>query len=154
MYVPRFFMHLHAVDIVQRIRNSRPDHNALQLLCRRSHCQRYFKTQAGRTKHWNSAHPTIPKPFNSYRAHVSEELEEPCYPTPEPQFDFQEVENDWLNLTGHDGLRNSPALGVDTEFWGPGDRLYRNFHKDLDGKCFTSVLYQFSNNVHSFSLPL
>ncbi|KAG1793779.1 hypothetical protein EV424DRAFT_1354079 [Suillus variegatus] len=73
-------------------------------------------------------------PFNSYRAHVSEELEEPRYPTPEPQFDFQEVENDWLNLTGHDGMRNSPALGVDTEFWGPGDRLYRNFHKYLDAR--------------------
>ncbi|KAG2054280.1 hypothetical protein BDR06DRAFT_1050585 [Suillus hirtellus] len=136
MYMPCFFMLLHAVDILQRNQNSRPDHNALQLPCGCSNCQCYFKTQVGQTKCWNSAHPTITKPPNSYHASVSEELEEPYYPAPvqphELQFDFQEVENDWLNLMGHDGTHNSPAPRIDTEFWGPGDCLYRNFHKDLD----------------------
>ncbi|KAG1880017.1 hypothetical protein F4604DRAFT_1879912 [Suillus subluteus] len=148
MYVPHFFILLHTVDIVQRNRNSQPDHNALQLPCGCSHCQHYFKTQAGQTKHWNSAHPTIPKLSNSYHACVSEELE-PHYLAPaqphEPQFDFQEVQNTYhahvseelephYPAAGRDGMHNSPALGVDTEFWGPGDCLYQNFHKDLDAR--------------------
>ncbi|KAG1720676.1 hypothetical protein EDB19DRAFT_1917810 [Suillus lakei] len=115
---------------------SRQDHNALQLPCGRSNCRRYFKTQAGRTKHWNAAHPTIARAANAYRASVSEELEEHrlAPEQPEAQFDFQEVEYDGPNMTEHDGTRDSPAPRIDVEFWGPGDRLYRNFHKDLDAR--------------------
>ncbi|KAG1753704.1 uncharacterized protein EDB91DRAFT_1242677 [Suillus paluster] len=136
MYVPHFFMCLTTADIIQRNLNSRPDHNSLQLPCGRPNCWHYFKTQAGQTKHWNSAHPTITKASNSYHASVSKELEEPYHPAPaqphEAQFNIQEVKNDWLNPMEHDGAHDSPAPRIDTEFWGPGNRLYQNFHKDLD----------------------
>ncbi|KAG1835972.1 hypothetical protein DFJ58DRAFT_719199 [Suillus subalutaceus] len=52
---------------------SRRDHNALQLPCGYLNCVRFFKTQAGRTKHWNSAHRTFTV---SHAASVEDEFED------------------------------------------------------------------------------
>ncbi|KAG1883957.1 hypothetical protein F4604DRAFT_1919754 [Suillus subluteus] len=51
-------------------------------------------------------------------------------------FDFQDAGYDDFNMTENDATRDSPSPApvIDTEFWGPGDRMYRNFHKSLDAR--------------------
>ncbi|KAG2345490.1 hypothetical protein BDR05DRAFT_998120 [Suillus weaverae] len=110
------------------------DHNALQIPCGFLHCECYFKTQAGRTKHWYTSHPTFtsaPTASVSYSAAVHVEDE------PEEQHNFFSV--------GHDDFPQAEGLSdvgqalnepdnMDTEFWGPGDRLYHNYHPNLNGR--------------------
>ncbi|KAG1866711.1 hypothetical protein F4604DRAFT_1927998 [Suillus subluteus] len=73
---------------------------------------------------------------NAYHASVSEELEEHC-PAPEQcdaPFDFKETGYGGFDMTENDATQDPPAPAIDTEFWGTGDRLYRNFHKGLNAR--------------------
>ncbi|KAG2339139.1 hypothetical protein BDR05DRAFT_977855 [Suillus weaverae] len=106
------------------------DHSALQIPCGYLKCEHYFKTQVGRKKHWNASHPTFisaPTTGISHTATVEDEPEEP--------------HNDFL--AGHDDFSASlfdvgQALDepdhLDTQFVGPGDRLYRNYHPKLNAR--------------------
>ena len=119
--------------------NSRPhpDHSTLQLPCDHPSCQRYFKSAAGRTKHRLSAHPTIPQPVPAPRS-PSPKLLDPLgnnhYGDDIPHdVDVPFNDNDQFNIP----RPSSPLPAVDTEYFGPGNHLYQNFHKNIDGKwCF------------------
>ncbi|KAG1883443.1 hypothetical protein F4604DRAFT_1879062 [Suillus subluteus] len=100
----------------------RPDHSALQLPCGDQNCQRYFKTAAGRTKHRLSAHPTIPQPVPGSNQHREDDI-------PHAD-DVPFIAGDQFEVP----RQSSPLPDVNVEFFGPGNHLYRNYHKDLDGR--------------------
>ncbi|KAG1726100.1 hypothetical protein EDB19DRAFT_1945348 [Suillus lakei] len=117
--------------------HTRRDHNALQIPCGYLHCARYFKTQGGRKKHWNVSHPTF------RQATVSQD---------EPELLVDDYPAGDNNLpAGDDGLWadsfdlgqafNEPDNSVDADmgFFGPGDRLYRNYHPRLNAHpCYAT----------------
>ncbi|OJA11452.1 hypothetical protein AZE42_12042 [Rhizopogon vesiculosus] len=108
----------------------RRDHNALQLPCGHPNCWRHFKTNAGRTKHRLTSHPTFTLPI--IVPHESEPEEDPQHALQQSNAD-PTVPND-LNQSEFPRISSPPLPDVDTEFYGPGNRLYRNFHKYLDGR--------------------
>ncbi|KAG2030950.1 hypothetical protein BDR03DRAFT_1016623 [Suillus americanus] len=115
-------------QIIPRNQDSRQDHNALQLPCGHGNCWHFFKTHAGRTKHRNSAHSIIPNPPPDIaddpapEHHIAPVGQEFDYQEPEHQDQYIEDETHHL----------PPPPNIDTEFWGPGDHVYQNFHKALD----------------------
>ncbi|KAG1884298.1 hypothetical protein F4604DRAFT_1878722 [Suillus subluteus] len=97
------------------------DHSALQIPCGYLHCERYFKSQAGRKKHWNASHPT----FKS--APVEDEPEEPHNNFPADHDDFPTDSFDA-------GQALDEPDNLEMKFWGPGDKLYCNYHPKLNGR--------------------
>ncbi|KAG2112034.1 uncharacterized protein F5147DRAFT_744677 [Suillus discolor] len=110
--------------------SARRDHSAHQIPCGYLHCECHFKTQAGRTKHWNASHPTFtsaPTTSVSYSATVEDEPEEP--------HDTFFIGHDDFPAGSFDaGQTLNEPDNMDTEFWGPGDRLYRNYHPKLNSR--------------------
>lgn len=114
--------------------SARRDHNALQIPCGFLHCEHYFKTQAGRTKHWNTSHPTFkstPTASVWYSATVEDEPEEQHNAFFAGNDDFPQAEG-----SSDAGQALNEPDNMDTEFWGPGDRLYRNYHPELNSMFF------------------
>ncbi|KAG1745479.1 uncharacterized protein EDB91DRAFT_1236359 [Suillus paluster] len=116
---------------------SHRDHSALQIPCGYLNCARYFKTQAGHKKHWNSSHPTFTGRV-SHTATVEDEPDELLdndFPRDHNKFPAGDYDlSEGLSDLGQ--ALNEPANSdnVDTEFWGPGDRLYCNCHSKLNGQ--------------------
>jgi len=86
---------------------------------------RYFKTEGGHKKHWNASHSTFGPATTTTPRHATNIIEdEPAnleldHELPEPI--------------------NTPVLNnLDAEFWGPGDKLYRNYHPRLNGSVFVT----------------
>lgn len=119
----------------------RRDHSALQLPCGHPNCQRYFKTAAGRTKHRLTAHPTFTPPVMVPPSHESESMPEPdSEPQAEDPQDRRQSNTDStvpddMNQFEFPRLSSPPIPNANTEFYGPGNRLYRNYHGHLDGEC-------------------
>ncbi|KAG2106172.1 uncharacterized protein F5147DRAFT_746322 [Suillus discolor] len=109
--------------------SARRDHSAHQIPCGYLHCECHFKTQAGRTKNWNTSHPTFtsaPTASVSYSATVEDEPEEP--------HDTFFIGHDDFPAGSFDaGQTLNEPDNMDMEFWGPGDRLYCNYHPKLNG---------------------
>ncbi|KAG1839875.1 hypothetical protein F4604DRAFT_1885178 [Suillus subluteus] len=95
--------------------------NAFQVPCGHAGCKRYFKTTAGRTKHVLSAHPIVSSP--PPEDHVNNPVDQL-----QDDADF----SNFLDPASGES-RSSPSPHVHTEFYGPGDKLYRNYHTLLDG---------------------
>ncbi|KAF8553040.1 hypothetical protein OG21DRAFT_1477479 [Imleria badia] len=80
-------------------------------------CRRWFKNKSGLMQHVNAKHPASAQPSS---------------PTGEQQdiFDGEtEAQNaDWFPPN------SSPVPDIKTEFFGAGDKLYRNYHKLLNGR--------------------
>lgn len=55
------------------------------------------------------------------------------------EFDFQEPEHQEPAHIENETCHPLPP-DVDTEFWGPGDHLYRNLHKGLDGNAMLFLI--------------
>ncbi|KAG1862715.1 hypothetical protein DFJ58DRAFT_715183 [Suillus subalutaceus] len=109
---------------------ARRDHSALQIPCGYLKCKHYFKTQAGRKKHWNASHPTFisaPTTGVSHTATVEDEPEE-------PHNDFFAGHDDFSAGLLDAGQALDEPDHLDTQFVGPGDRLYRNYHPKLNGQ--------------------
>ncbi|KAG2126953.1 hypothetical protein DEU56DRAFT_872848 [Suillus clintonianus] len=109
---------------------ARRDHSALQIPCGYLKCERYFKTQAGRKKHWNASHPTFisaPTTSVSHTATVEDEPEE-------PHNDFLAGHDDFSAGLSDAGQALDEPDNLDTQFVGPGDRLYRNYHPKLNAR--------------------
>lgn len=135
-----FFLHFNMPQSVPRTQVPRRNFNAFQIPCGHAGCKRFFKTAAGRTKHILSAHPIVPSP------------------PPDAQYDTDNDTNmdigsfqddaDSLGQMDHrnsepEESRSSPTPDSDgigtefgTEFFGPGDSLYRNYHTLLNGYFF------------------
>jgi hypothetical protein len=62
-----------------------------------------------------------------YSATVEDEPEEPDNAFFVGHDDFPQAAGQALN---------EPDNTIDAEFWGPGDRLYRNYHPKLNGTFF------------------
>ncbi|KAG1743668.1 uncharacterized protein EDB91DRAFT_1247159 [Suillus paluster] len=104
------------------------DHSALQIPCGYLKCEHYFKTQAGRKKHWNASRPTFisaPTTSISYTATVEDEPEE-------PHNNFLAGHDDFSTRLFDAGQALDEPDNLDTQFVGPGDRLYRNYHLKLN----------------------
>ncbi|KAG1724210.1 uncharacterized protein EDB91DRAFT_1255351 [Suillus paluster] len=109
---------------------ARRDHSALQIPCGYLKCEHYFKTQAGRKKHWNALHPTFisaPSTSVSYTATVEDEPEE-------PHNDFLAGHDDFSTGLFDVGQALDEPDNLDTQFVGPGDRLYCNYHPKLNAR--------------------
>ncbi|KAF8545662.1 hypothetical protein OG21DRAFT_1492080 [Imleria badia] len=80
-------------------------------------CRRWFKNKSGLIQHINAKHPASARPLS---------------PTGEQQdiFDGEtEAQNaDWFPRN------SSPVPDIETEFFGAGDKLYRNYHKLLNSR--------------------
>jgi hypothetical protein len=132
-YIIIFFINILLLTCFMPQGPQRRDHNALQLPCGQLNCQRHFKTAAGRTKHRLSAHPIFPAPTVSATRPDTPSLHNS--PSPSHSGHIQRPyspPND--NGDQFDAPRPSSPPDVEAEFFGPGNRLYRNYHKDLDGK--------------------
>ncbi|KAG1888701.1 hypothetical protein F4604DRAFT_1877237 [Suillus subluteus] len=95
--------------------------NAFQVPCGHAGCKRYFKTTAGHTKHVLSAHPIVSSP--PPEDHVNNPVDQL-----QDDADF----SNFLDPASGES-RSSPPPHVHAEFYGPGDKLYRNYHTLLDG---------------------
>ncbi|KAG2124061.1 hypothetical protein DEU56DRAFT_923674 [Suillus clintonianus] len=115
----------------------RKDHNALQIPCGYLHCARYFKTQGGRKKHWNVSHPTFRQATVSHTVTVEDEPELPVDNHPAGNNDRPADNNDLpadLSDPGQAFDESNNPVDADTVFFGPGDRLYRNYHPKLNAR--------------------
>lgn len=108
---------------------ARRDHSALQIPCGYLKCERYFKTQAGRKKHWNASHPTFISAPTTSVSHTATVEDEPK----EPHNDFLAGHDDFSAGLSDVGQALDEPDNLDTQFVGPGDRLYRNYHPKLNG---------------------
>ncbi|KAG1743374.1 hypothetical protein EDD22DRAFT_958799 [Suillus occidentalis] len=120
---------------------ARNDHSSLQFPCGYLRCARHFKSQGGRKKHWNTSHPIFgPAPATTGVSHTATVEEQP------------EVLDGYFPA-GHDDISaggdnfpagtsdpsqalNEPDIPDDlnAEFFGLGDRLYRNYHPKLNAR--------------------
>ena len=130
-------------------------HVVLQLPCGHPGCLCHFKTPAGHTKHHRSAHPKITLPtIPTEHAAAPPRTTSPSL-TPPPESDMPssapEVDEEFNPPNDGDPVQDDelgppvPSHNIDSKFYGPGDRLYRNFHSSLTGKLtylFTVVLSQ------------
>ncbi|KAG2149100.1 uncharacterized protein EDB93DRAFT_1240422 [Suillus bovinus] len=120
---------------------ARRDHSSLQFPCGYLHCAHHFKSQGGRKKHWNTSHSIFgPAPATTSVSHTTTVEEQP------------EVLDGHFSA-GHDNISaggdnfpagtsdpsqalNEPDIpdNLNAEFFGPGDRLYRNYHPKLNAR--------------------
>ncbi|KAH7905578.1 hypothetical protein BJ138DRAFT_1118343 [Hygrophoropsis aurantiaca] len=114
-------------QVISRVQSSRRDHSGLQIPCGYPQCNRWFKTTAGRTKHRICAHPELAIPAPALPPSSPEREEEPS------QDDFR-TENPEIHDLDQSTPPLSPLPEVHTEFYGPGNRLYRNYHTKLTGQ--------------------
>ncbi|KAG1902517.1 uncharacterized protein F5891DRAFT_1127522 [Suillus fuscotomentosus] len=120
---------------------ARRDHSSLQFPCGYLHCTRHFKTQGGHKKHWNTSHPIFrPAPATTSISHTTTVEEQP-----EVLDGHFPAGHDDISAGGDnfpEGISDpSPALDepdipddLNAEFFGPGDRLYHNYHPKLNAR--------------------
>ncbi|KAG0698488.1 hypothetical protein DFH29DRAFT_1002799 [Suillus ampliporus] len=134
-----------ALFLLRMSQSARRDHSALQLPCGYLHCEHYFKTQAGHKKHWNSSHPTFrpaPTASISYTATVEDKPKVLHNNFLAADDDFPAGDYNFpAGLFDVDQVLNEPD-NMDTVFWGPGDRLYCNYHPKLNA-CPCDMTSQF-----------
>ncbi|KAG1901072.1 uncharacterized protein F5891DRAFT_1128178 [Suillus fuscotomentosus] len=128
-------------DTIPRTQVHRRDFSVLQLPCGHAGCKQFFKIGAGRTKHILSAHPVIssPPPEQDMDIDVPDVLLqqlEDRYNGQDFPFSPDNKEHDLGYSHDHcaDALRSSPLPDVDTEFFGPGNHLFHNYHAQLNGR--------------------
>ena len=118
------------------------DYSELQHPCGHPGCKRFFMTTGGRTKHIRTVHASIPQPSPSSSPSTSpsphepapEEFEEPFGLDGWDQEFFGDPNKD-LRWTGGSpsGTARPPSdsSDVDARFYGPGNKLYQNYHGQL-----------------------
>ena len=122
-------------------RNIRQQHTVHQLPCGHPGCNQHFKTSAGRTKHRHANHLII-TPSNPPQTSTPP-LRSPARPV-SPSFqpeNGQDILN-WeeLNPLNENDTESgfeappTPLDAMESQFYGSGDRLYRNYHPKLTGK--------------------
>lgn len=93
----------------------------IRVPCRFPGCNRWFGNKAGLTQHVNRFHPTVttigPRP-------IPEQPE--CHEADEP--------NGSELYPPHTGVDSEGVDSVDSQWHGPGAKLYRNYHTELTGK--------------------
>jgi len=123
-------------------RNVRQQNSVHQLPCGHPGYNRYFKTSAGRTKHRHANHPII-MPSDPPRAPTPplRSPTRPVSPSFQPQNGQDQGTPDWegsnpLNENDTEsgsGGPPTPLHPMESQFYGSGDRLYRNYHPKLTG---------------------
>ncbi|KAG2151076.1 uncharacterized protein EDB93DRAFT_1240140 [Suillus bovinus] len=128
---------------------ARRDHSSLQFPCGYLHCARHFKSQGGRKKHWNTSHSIFgPAPATTSVSHTATTSVSHTTTVEE-----QPEVLDGHFSAGHDNISaggdnfpagtsdpsqalNEPDIpdNLNAEFFGPGDRLYRNYHPKLNAR--------------------
>ncbi|KAH7904477.1 hypothetical protein BJ138DRAFT_991301, partial [Hygrophoropsis aurantiaca] len=117
---------------------ARRDFSLLQFPCGYPGCQRVLKSTSGRTKHRQNAHLDIPMPQEDER----EENEQNEVPM-DVDSDVENHDNHQQDA-GENGVHHSsPEPDLDAqfnaEFYGPGDKLYRNYHPLLNARPCDSI---------------
>lgn len=92
-------------------------------------CRRWFKNKSGLTQHLNAKH-SVSTQAQSQTSGQRDNLS-PLRSSPAPE-GFAPRSSP---APGWFAPRSSPSPDVETEFFGPGGKLYRNYHKLLNGKC-------------------
>lgn len=125
----------------------RHEFNTQRYACPKPRCGRWFRNKSGLTQHQNAAHPVFPPPpvFPSPSPHPrpltpppsfpeldGSNLEDgqPDYEAPSPSPDrvatLTRVDNEAASVDQIDHP-------VNARFFGPGNKLYRNYHVKLNG---------------------
>ncbi|KAG1837384.1 hypothetical protein C8R48DRAFT_622854 [Suillus tomentosus] len=104
----------------------KPGFNALRLPCTKPGCNRWFKNKSGLTQHTNAIHSVFTS--STAPSHLPQSNR-----SPSPLFDAN------INTEEYDGANSNEEYCAATpgpvqppaEFFGAGDRLYRNYHPNL-----------------------
>ena len=132
-----------------------------QLPCGHPGCNWYFKTLAGRTKHRHASHSVItPSGLPRISSPSLPSSPDSVGPPFHPQNDQDQDARDWEDLNPlnenvmESGLEGFPTPfdSIESQFYGPGDRLYRNYHPKLTGNV-TYFNMDFSSNVQNSAKP-
>ncbi|KAG2109797.1 hypothetical protein BD769DRAFT_1630402 [Suillus cothurnatus] len=126
----------------------KPGLNALRIPCTKPGCNRWFKNKSGLTQHTNTVHSV----FTTSTAPL-------CPPqsnrSPSPLFyaDINPEEYDGANLNEEYCAATPGPVQPPAEFFGPGDRLYQNYHPNLTaslirGGANTSALFTDHRDVY------
>ncbi|KAG2153475.1 uncharacterized protein EDB93DRAFT_1248740 [Suillus bovinus] len=102
-----------------------PGFNTLHIPCTKPGCNRWFKNKSGLTQHTNTIHSVLSSTAPSHPLQ-SDQSPSPCFDAdinPE-QYDGTNLDKEYHAATP--GPAQPPA-----EFFGAGDRLYRNYHPYL-----------------------
>ncbi|KAH7904804.1 hypothetical protein BJ138DRAFT_1119067 [Hygrophoropsis aurantiaca] len=133
---------------ISRVQGAQSFSFSSQFPCGFPGCQRVLKTTGGRTKHRQTAHPAL-----ATQVHKSTDGGAPgngCMPQDEASEDadmeIEEIEqepddtahNDQFNNPGRNS-HTPPIPDIDTEFYGAGDKLYRNYHTRLNANPYTAL---------------
>ena len=118
------------------------NYSELQYPCSHPGCKQFFKTTAGQTKHLCIVHMSLPQPSPSpsvLPAPPHESESDLGDDTNEGQLYNN---NEWDQESFGDPNEDSGSawppsdtLDVDAQFYGPGNKLYRNYHRQLNGTC-------------------
>jgi len=126
------------------------DYSELQHPCDHPGCKRFFKTTAGRTKYIHTVHVSFPQPSPPASPSPPHESD-PGDRADEDQLfhgldkradedDNFDSSNEWDQESFGDPTEDSgparpssDAPDVDAQFYGPGNKLYRNYHCQLNG---------------------
>ncbi|KIN94804.1 hypothetical protein M404DRAFT_11226 [Pisolithus tinctorius Marx 270] len=119
--------------------------NVLQLPCAHPSCKQYFKTPAGHTKHVHVTHPVIappalllveneqPQTFWS-TSHLASPQHEQDPPAEEWDAEFPHPDN------ANEQLDKSEYHAPDSAFFGLSNKVYCNYHPQLNGILFSQVI--------------
>lgn len=102
-------------------RSSRRAKTPIRIPCKIPGCRRWFGNNAGLTQHTNRFHP-------SFLANSSTSSPTSTCPNPAGEDDNEASSGD---VSPHAGMEGD---AVDSQWHGPGAKLYRNFHSKLTGK--------------------
>ncbi|KIK77748.1 hypothetical protein PAXRUDRAFT_165831 [Paxillus rubicundulus Ve08.2h10] len=100
--------------------------NVQQYPCTKPHCNHWFRNKSGLTQHLNAVHqvfspPPPPSP-------------EPVPGVGQPGHEVSSGDQHHFNDPLHNGMHHSsPPPHVEAQFFGPGDKLYRNYHAKMNG---------------------
>ncbi|KAG1850945.1 hypothetical protein F4604DRAFT_1687040, partial [Suillus subluteus] len=93
-------------------------------------CNRWFKNKSGYTQHTNAVHPVL----SAAPLHTPELSQFNRSPLPIFNGDFDPVQSDGAGEEDLSGIPRSAQSPAPAEFFGAGDRLYRNYHPSLTGR--------------------
>ncbi|KAG2754832.1 hypothetical protein P692DRAFT_20720601 [Suillus brevipes Sb2] len=104
---------------------SRRNFSVLRIPCTKPGCNRWFKNKSGYTQHTNAVHPVL----SAAPLHAPELPQPNRSPSPIFNGDFDGAGEEDLS-----GIPRSAQSPAPAEFFGAGDRLYRNYHPSLTGR--------------------
>ncbi|KAG1776217.1 hypothetical protein EV702DRAFT_1230368 [Suillus placidus] len=123
--------------------HSRRDFSILRIPCTKPGCNRWFKNKSGYTQHTNAVHPLLSaaplhaepsQSTSTSQPHPDDPSQFNRLPSPIFNGDIDPIQSDGAGEEDHSEIPCSAQSPTPAEFFGAGDRLYRNYHPSLTGR--------------------